>query len=231
MGSNKIIALMRLLETSESKFSIGTFSFTNGLERASDVNLIANENTLQQYVLAASRQAAYSDSIAAIQAYRAAADDDYDRILLADQEVYHCKANEEARRFTCRLGRRLACESREIMDCPMLDRFINDIRRGKTPGTYPIVQAMLMFHAGLSEMEMFCSQQFGIITMILSAALKSVTAPEVDARRIACNLAPQAALDYKIIKQLDFSDMKPLMPDEELHSSFVRRGTMVMSMN
>lgn len=231
MGSKEIITLMRLLEMSESQHSVGTFSFSNGLESASNVNLIANESTLEQYVMAVSRQAAYSDSIASIQAYRAAADDDYDRILQADEEVWLCKTDYISRDLTRRLGKKLAEESLQLMDCPMIERFLNDLINDITPGTYPIAQAILMSHIGVSEMEMFCSQQFGVINMILAAALKDMKGPGFDTQKIACNLAPQAALDYQIIKHLDFSDMKAFMPETEINASFHRNGIMMMSMN
>lgn len=231
MGSKEIITLMRLLEMSESQYTVGTFSFSNGLESASNINLIAKESTLQQYVMAVSRQVAYSDSIAAIQAYRAAADDDYDRILQADEEVIACKTNPESKEFTKRLGKKLAEESLCLMDCPMMERFLNDLINDITPGTYPIAQAILLYHTGVSEMEMFCSQQFGVINLILAAALKSVKVPGFDTQKIAYNLAPQAALDYSIIKHLDFSDMKAFIPYTELNASFHRNGSMMMAMN
>ncbi|MCM1093825.1 MAG: hypothetical protein NC421_07720 [Lachnospiraceae bacterium] len=231
MGSKEIITLMRLLEMSESQCTVGTFSFSNGLESASNINLIANASTLQQYVMAVSRQVAYSDSIASIQAYRAAADDDYDCILQADEEVIACKTNPESKEFTKRLGKKLAEESLCLMDCPMIERFLNDLINDITPGTYPIAQAILLYHTGVSEMEMFCSQQFGVINLILAAALKSVKVPGFDTQKIAYNLAPQAALDYKIIKHLDFSDMKAFIPYTELNASFHRTGSMMMAMN
>lgn len=231
MGSKEIITLMRLLEMSESRYTVGTFSFSNGLESASNINLIAKESTLQQYVMAVSRQVAYSDSIAAIQAYRAAADDDYDRILQADEEVIACKTNPESKEFTKRLGKKLAEESLCLLDCPMMERFLNDLINDITPGTYPIAQAILLYHTGVSEMEMFCSQQFGVINLILAAALKSVKVPGFDTQKIAYNLAPQAALDYSIIKHLDFADMKAFIPYTELNASFHRNGSMMMAMN
>lgn len=231
MGSKEIITLMRLLEMSESQYTVGTFSFSNGFESATDVNLIANESTLMQFVLAASRQAAYSDSIAAIQAFRAASDDDYDRILQADAEAAACKSETEIE-FTRRLGKKLAEESLRLFDCPIVERLLNDIINDITPGTYPIVQAVLMHHTGATEIEMYCSQQFGIINMILVSAIKNVTIKgNVDPQKIAYTLVPQASLDYTIIKQLDFSDMQAFMPETEASSSFVRNGSMLMSLN
>lgn len=231
MGSKEIITLMRLLEMSESQYTVGTFSFSNGLESATDINLIANESTLQQYILAASRQAAYSDSIAAIQAFRASSEDDYDRILQADEEAAACKSSSELE-FTRKLGKKLAEESLRILDCPTIERLLNDIINDITPGTYPVVQAILMYHTGATEMEMFCSQQFGIINMILASAIRNVTIRgSVDPQKIAYTLAPQAALDYSIIKHLDFSDMQAFTAEKEASSSFVRNGYMMMSLN
>ena len=51
--------------------SVGNFSFSNGLETASYEKIVHDADTLSQYAHAASLQSAYSDGIAAIQAYRA----------------------------------------------------------------------------------------------------------------------------------------------------------------
>ncbi len=72
MSASSIISCMRLLEMSDSQFPrVGNFSFSNGLETASYEKIVHDADTLSQYAHAASLQSAYSDGIAAIQAYRA----------------------------------------------------------------------------------------------------------------------------------------------------------------
>ena len=75
-----ILNLMRLIQFSDSAFPVGTFSFSNGLESASFEKLVKNADTLKQYVKAASLQAAFTDSIAAIQAFRYIKENNYEGV-------------------------------------------------------------------------------------------------------------------------------------------------------
>ena len=73
MMIDEITRLMRLLEFSDSAFPVGTFSFSNGLETAAFEGIVYDAQTLEQYTRTALRQTIYSDAIAALIAFRAAA--------------------------------------------------------------------------------------------------------------------------------------------------------------
>lgn len=222
---------MRLLEMSDSQFPVGDFSFSNGLETASYEKIVHDADTLSQYAHAASLQSAYSDGIAAIQAYRAISNDDYDRLLLADKEVILCKMNDEARQMVLRMGKKLAELAVQIMDCPTMQRFLDDIRNERTAGTYPVAQAIAMHCAGISEEDMFTSQQFGVINMILGASLRCVRVSHYDTQKIAYNMAPQIAHDYEVVRNLDFEDMRAFVPGMDIMASLHEKGNMRMFMN
>lgn len=67
--------VMRLLEFTDSAFPVGTFSFSNGLETAAEEGLVYDAATLEQYAQDIVRQAAFTDGVAALHAFRGAADD------------------------------------------------------------------------------------------------------------------------------------------------------------
>ena len=69
--------VLPLLQFSDATFPVGTFSFSNGLETASYEGLVHDAATLEQYTRSAALQAAYSDGVAALVAYRAALAGDY----------------------------------------------------------------------------------------------------------------------------------------------------------
>ena len=81
---DEITRLMRLLEFSDSAFPVGTFSFSNGLETAAFEGIVYDAQTLEQYTRTALRQTIYSDAIAALIAFRAAAGGNYKTILEAE---------------------------------------------------------------------------------------------------------------------------------------------------
>ena len=90
---DEITRLMRLLEFSDSAFPVGTFSFSNGLETAAFEGIVYDAQTLEQYTRTALRQTIYSDAIAALIAFRAAAGGNYKTILEADRQIILCKMN------------------------------------------------------------------------------------------------------------------------------------------
>ena len=230
MSSASIISTMRLLEMSDSQFPVGNFSFSNGLETASYEKIVHDAETLRQYVQAASIQSAFSDGIASIQAYRAINDNNYDEVLHADEEVILCKMNDEARQMVLRMGKKMAELIVHITDCPMMARFLNDINAGVTAGTYPVAQAIAMHHAGISEEEMFTSQQFGVINMILGA-LRCVRVSHYDTQKIAYEMAQRIAEDYIIVKDSGYEDMRAFVPGIDMMASLHEKGNMRMFMN
>ena len=62
--------VMRRLEFTDSAFPVGTFSFSNGLETAAEEGLVHDAATLEQYTQDIVRQAAFTDGVAALHAFR-----------------------------------------------------------------------------------------------------------------------------------------------------------------
>jgi urease accessory protein len=225
------MSTMRLLEMSDSQFPVGNFSFSNGLETASYEKIVVNADTLRQYVEAAAMQSAYSDGIASVHAFRAVINNDYSSILRADQEVILCKMNDEARQMVLRMGKKMAELSVHIMDSPIMKQFLDDINAGTIAGTYPVAQAIAMASSGISEEDMFTSQQFGVINMILGAALRCVRVSHYDTQKIAYELAPFIADEYAQVKEMTFEDMRTFVPGMDILASLHEKGAMRMFMN
>lgn len=226
-----ITATMRLLEMSDSQFPVGNFSFSNGLETASHEHLVHDAATLASYVRAATIQSIYSDGIASLHAYRAAERGDYDDIKRADTEVILCKMNDEARQMVLRMGKKLAELAVHVAPSPLVERMLADINSGDIHGTYPIVQAVVMHAAGISESDMFTSQAFGVANMILGAALRCVRVSHYDTQKILYDLAPVLEKDYEAIRALDYDDMRAFVPGIDLMASLHEKGEMRMFMN
>ena len=129
---DEITRLMRLLEFSDSAFPVGTFSFSNGLETAAFEGIVYDAQTLEQYTRTALRQTIYSDAIAALIAFRAAAGGNYKTILEADRQIILCKMNAEARLMLIRMGKKMAEICTQITDSPWMSRWLEDIRAERT---------------------------------------------------------------------------------------------------
>ena len=78
---------------------------------------------------------------------------------------------------------------------------------------------------------MFTSQQFGVVNMILGAALRCVRVSHYDTQKIAYGMAPVIASDYEKIKDMTFEDMRAFVPGMDIMASLHEKGAMRMFMN
>ncbi len=85
--SNEATELLRLLQFSDSAFPVGSFSFSNGMETAAEEGLVRDAATLEEYTFDIVRQAAFTDGVAALHAYRSREQGRYDGIPEADRYV------------------------------------------------------------------------------------------------------------------------------------------------
>lgn len=229
--SQNATTLMRLLEFTDSAFPVGTFSFSNGLETAAEKGIVHDAATLEHYAEEISLQSAYTDGIAALTAYRAALKGDYERILAADKALLLCKMNSEARQMIRRMGKKLAELATHIFPDATLSLWLEDITQGNTPGCYPVAQGILYAATSISERELFASQQYGAVNMVLSAALRCVRVSHFDTQRILFRLSERAEMLYNDVRYLDPEDMNAFSPGVDILASLHEKGLQRMFMN
>lgn len=227
----KAAALMHVLQFSDATFPVGSFSFSNGLETASCEKVVSDAASLEAFARAASRQAAFTDGVAALCARRAALRGDYDGIVEADRALELCKMNAEARLMLARMGKKLAELATHLMSDPLLDRWLADIRAERVPGTYPVAQGLVFALAGLSEEELYCSHQYGVINMILGAALRCVRVSHYDTQRILQRLSAESLELMDEVASMSLDEMHAFVPEMDILASMHEKGTMRMFMN
>ena len=211
---------MRLIQFSDSAFPVGTFSFSNGLESASFEKMVYDAPSLRQYVEAVTTMTAYTDCIAAINAYRKIKAGDYEGVKRCDEYVILYKNNSEARLMQIRMGKKMAELSSSLLNNDILKDWLNDINNGTVKGTFPISQALTFALLNMTEKELFCSHQYGVINMILSAALRCVRVSHLDTQKILFDLSLESELLYEKIKDLTLNDMNSFAPEIDLVPSF-----------
>lgn len=223
---------MHLLQFTDSQFPVGTFSFSNGLETASYEGLVHDADSLEQYARSVALQAAFSDGVAALLAYRAAEAGDYESLVEADRQIMLFKMNDEARLMLCRMGKKLAeLGLRLFPDSTLFSRFLGDIEGGKTPGSYPVAQGLAFREAGVSERDLFASHQYGVINMVLSAALRCVRVSHYDTQKILFRLSDETDGLYQRARVMRFEDMNAFVPEMDILASMHEKGKMRMFMN
>ncbi len=223
--------IMRLLEFTDSAFPVGTFSFSNGLETAAETGSVRDAATLEAYARTMARQATFTDGIAALQAFRSYGAGDFLGILEADRQAIICKMNAEARLMTCRMGKKLAELSKRIFDDEIRDRWLAYIADGNTAGTYPAAQGIVFAACGISEKGLFCSHQYGVLNMILGAALRCVRVSHYDTQRILFRMSDEIDTLYDEIRNADFEDIHAFNPQADIFASLHEKGDKRLFMN
>ncbi len=224
-------AISRLLQFTDSTFPVGTFSFSNGLETAGFENMVTDASTLREFVLSQSIQAGYSDGVAALHSYRAFKEGDYDKVAEADRMLILFKMNDEARLMLKRMGKKFAELAVKLFDSEIITRWLEDIKADRTPGTFPIAQGIAYAAAGVSETDLFCAHQYGVVNMVLSAALRCVKVSHYDTQRILFELSERVEGLYKEASQMELKDMNAFFPELDILASLHEKGSMRMFMN
>lgn len=224
--------LMYLLQMTDSTFPVGAFSFSNGLETASHEGIVYDAETLEQYTRSVALQGAFSDGVAALIAFRAAAKGDFEEIKRIDNGLMLFKMNDEARMMLQRMGKKMAeLAIRLFRDSDLVARWLDAIRDESSPGTFPVAQGIVFAVAGLSEEDLFASHQYGVINMILGAALRCVRVSHYDTQLILQRLSADVPKLYQQAKEMTFEDMNSFVPEMDIFASMHEKGNMRMFMN
>lgn len=84
---------------------------------------------------------------------------------------------------------------------------------------------------GISEKELFCSHQYGVVNMVVSAALRCVRVSHYDTQRILFRAAEKLGELYDTAGDMDFDDMYTFVPQIDILASLHEKGTKRMFMN
>lgn len=231
MTPGQTAKISQLLQFSDSAFPVGTFSFSNGLETAAYEKVVTDAASLEQFARSAARQAAFSDGVAALHAFRAGASSDYWKVLEADKAIMLFKMNDEARQMLRRMGKKLAELGCRLFPEGMMTRWLADIEGGVTPGSYPVAQGLSFHAAGLSEQDLFASHQYGVVNMVLGAALRCVRVSHYDTQKILYDLSFGSDALYEQAKDMGLDDMHSFVPQTDVLASLHEKGTMRMFMS
>lgn len=224
--------LFRLIQFTDSTFPVGTFSFSNGLETAAHLGIVHDAATLEAYTRSVAAQAAGSDGVAAILAQRAALANDYEGLCLVDRQIMLFKMNDEARLMLCRMGKKLAeLAVRLYGEESTFGRWLADIDKGLAPGSYPVAQGIAFATEGLDERELFISHQYGVINMVLSAALRCLRVSHYDTQEILFRMAEDVEGAYERARGMEFENMNCFVPEMDIFASLHEKGKMRMFMN
>ncbi|MHC3941875.1 Urease accessory protein UreF [Paenochrobactrum sp. BZR 201-1] len=202
----------RLQQFADSTLPVGSFAFSNGLESAIQTKIVKDAASLKQFVELVLRQTAHMDGIAFLHAHRAYKLDDEATIIAADYELWDRRMGEEQQMMLSRMGKKFAELAIKIDDFPCLHSWLKKIKTGQTPGCYPVGQALALAHLGADEQQAFVIHQYGVATMILSAAVRLMRIDHLQTQRILFEVQERVEGDYVAIQDLSLDEMSSFAP-------------------
>lgn len=186
--SSGILALARMMQFGDSTLPIGAFAFSNALESAVQKGVVRTVQDLHEYTANVVEQASKGDAIALAWAVRYAATDSWDNLLMVDHEVHCRRLPEESRLMSTRMGKKLIEMCVNTTGLPGLDTWLERIKAGETPGTYPVCLGLLFSRLGLPVEEALVVHQYGLAVTILNASLRLMRVTHLDTQRILYRL-------------------------------------------
>lgn len=231
MHYNSLRNLMHLMQFSDSALPVGGFSFSNTLESAIDVGVVYDHATLMEFSRNLLRQAATTDGVAALNAFRATNRQDYDSIISCDKALYARKVNAEQRMMSQRMGRKMAELSAEISDNALLSRLAEDIGSAHTAGMYTVVQGVAFATCGMGERELFAALCYGTASMTLNAALRSMRITHLQTQQILFTLAEDIEPMYDKVQGLGIEHMHSFSPQVDILSAIHEKSVKRLFMN
>ncbi|MBR6831345.1 MAG: urease accessory protein UreF [Tidjanibacter sp.] len=227
----RILNLVRLLQFSDSAFPTGAFSFSNGLESATEHGMVCDSETLREYVRTMATQTAHTDAVIAINTYRNHKQSDYEGICRADKMVVCYKLNEESRAMSIRMGRKMAELACRLCSDMMLKRWLADITGGQTCGTLPVAQGLTFAACDLSESALFCSQLYGTANIILGAALRCMRISHYDTQQILFSLNTHFETLYQEAREMKLENINAFSPEADIFTALHEKGKKRLFMN
>jgi urease accessory protein len=224
-------AILRALQFGDSLLPVGSFSFSNGLESAVQLGVVHDPRSLGDFVQVVVEQAATSDGVAVLSAFRAARVGNESEIDQADQTAFNRKLNEEMRAMTVRMGRKLGEMAGRILGPCVASAWLERIKAGMTPGCYPIGQALVFASLQLSEQEAFAVHQYGLASMLVNASLRLMKLHYLDAQSVLFEVNAHAEADYQRIVSKSLEDMASFAPMIDVFAAAHVQARVRMFMN
>lgn len=223
--------LLRLLQFGDSALPIGGFSFSSGLETATDIGLVHDVGTLEAFLEAALRISTSGDGVGLICAFRAFEAHDLDALARVDEEINARKLNEETRLMSVRMGRKLAELSASVLGESVNTEWLGRIREGRTPGTHPASLAATGAVVGIRADEAFALLHYGLATAILGAALRLMRVSFVETQTILWRSMEKVPEAYAGIEGATLDDMSGFAPVTDIIAALHVKGHLRMFMN
>lgn len=229
MGAVGDLALLRLLQLTDSAFPSGAYTLSNGLETLIGDGAISDADELASFVrVYLLAKFARSDLIALLAAHdaaderadaatEAAADADrVERIVAIDRRLTAAKIAADDRIGSARVGRRLTTEVARLAPCAPLLGFLEAIEGGRTAGNAAVAFGLAGRALGVEARPTALAASSALVIGFGAAAVRLGLIGHGAAQRLVAEAAPEIAAAVDRAARGHWSDLRPSAPQVEV---------------
>ncbi len=214
----------RLLQISDSAFPRGAFAHSYGLETYVAEGAIASAGELEEFIASVLRHGvATLDGVYLREAFLAKGEDDLPKILALDAAYDAARPVKSLRDASRSVGRQFLRTARGFIEDSFLDELEEEARVERTPGHYPISLGCVAESLGLACEEGLESLCYGVVSGLVSAAVRLVPLGQTEGQRVISNLEDAVREAAGTAAALSLEDAHSWGPGHEIRAMTHRR--------
>lgn len=176
------LAMLQMIQVSDSLFPIGAFTLSNGLETFVCNGRLKSNDDLQNYMDSYLSILPYNDLGVMMLAFKHADEEDY--ICQLDELSMVLKAPMEVRRGSQKLCSRFLKIWDKMRDYKRLEEYQKMINEGKSQGNHSIAVGLYAVEVGLTREDAAAIYSYSLLSAIVTNAVKTVPLSQIAGQKI-----------------------------------------------
>ncbi len=191
MNADEMFRDLGVLQVSDSFFPTGLYSTSSGLETLLVEGPVSKEDLVEFISAQIAQQLGPCDCVALANVVGLAERHDLESILEVDETVFAIKAVREAREASCSSGTQLSKTVHRFAGDGVLSEFLEVVRGGSTPCTYPVAFGVCSHALGIDRERAALSFLYGFVVSVVGAALRLGVIQHLEGQEIIHELKPE----------------------------------------
>ena len=228
MIKSQISQQLAMMQLSDSFFPTGSFTLSHGLEALVQTGKIHSAQNLQVFLqLLLLNKVGTTDIVALIHAHRGSKNGNLEAVRQADRQLFAQTAIAKNRETQRQSGRALLMVASSTWQDERLEILNREVAMGEIHCLHPVIFGAVALVAGLREQDAVLAFLHGLVTSILSAAIRLGVLGHIQAQQILRPLAPDIESVWSTARSMNLEQMWSCTPSIDLaqmqHSKLAQR--------